>query len=1013
MSRRLRIVLIVAACVALVLASAVAWLLTSEHGWLEDYVEASMTTALGRDVRIDGGLHLRLGLPTVVEIEGFSIAAPAWSTDDTLISIDTATAVVDTLSLLADTIVIEALDIETLRLALERSETDGANWEFDLEAEPQPTQETAESNSLPIWIEDLRVRNSRIQYRTPSLGAPLDIRVDSLRRELSRDVSAKLRLEGAVNGTPLDVSAEIADMIALSRLRNLGLVINGSVGDIEIAGAFEVDDLASPRRPAARLSVTGPGARYLGDLLHIPGLDSGDLSVHLTVAPDGERMRVDLDATVGRFHVTADANFDDLQELGSASVNLKAEGPDADRFASVFGIADVPAEAYSLTVRATLEERAVDVPEFTATLGPTQFRGTAHFDNFPDPAGAHVDIHAAGPAIETFGALTGAGDRLRGPFELDLDMTAAGGGGADLLVDLDAAGASLRALGPVRRDSATLAVSLTTADTAAVLANLDIPVARIPPEPLRLSGNADITASGLTLRGWQGTLGETRAMLSSLSATFGAQPTLRVQGSVRGPDVAAWAPILEGRVGEPGDFRLRADVDWGSDGLTLREFEGYVGAIDIAASGVLGQIGDGQLTRFDIRARTDDVSRWSALAGRELPVEAAGVELRLARTPGGLAAETFDIYLGSNRVIGDLEFLGEPEDRLILHLQADRLDLRKYLPATTDATSDAAATSDGGAPPTARRYLIPDTPVPALPLKKLAIEASADIAELELRTSRYSDLKLAGSLENGSLDIERFAFLGGFGGRLNGSARYTTGPDTATFRLELTGIGSKFGLPAVSPADYRALPPYDVDIGLAASGSTIREMAGSLHGYFRMYAGAGRIRTSGLRVLSQDFVFQLLQAINPFLHEDPYANVECLGAFTVFEDGVISGKPIFLGRSDKLQIAADGTLDLKSESIDADINTIARKGLGISLSDLVHPYVKIGGTLASPALILDPQKALVEGGAAVATGGLSLIAKNFYGRFFSGKDPCRKLLEDRDEEFVTARARFQRLADAE
>jgi uncharacterized protein involved in outer membrane biogenesis len=1009
MSRTLRYSLLAAALVLLLAAGGVAWLLVNVHAWMTEDVEQALSEALGREVRIDGGLLVDFGRSTVVTVKDFSIAAPGWSAEPKLLSVGHADAVIDTMSYFSDTVIIEALAIEGMAIALERHAEYGPNWQFADASGPQSEPAT----ELPFRIDDLEVTSSSLVYRTPALGRPLELVIETLRQAMSPDASAALTLAGTINSARTEMAVELADMVALSRLEEVSVEFGGTVGDITLTGSADIDSLARPRRPAASLRIEGPGARYLGDLLSIPDLDSGDLTLDFDIEPDGERMRVDVDATVGRFHVAADAHFDDLQELGSASVNLKAEGPDADRFASVFGIADVPAEAYSLTVRATLEERVVDVPEFAATLGPTQFRGTAHFDNFPDPAGAHVDIHAAGPGIETFGALTGAGDRLRGPFELDLDMTAAGGGGADLLVDLEAAGASLRASGPIRRDSATLAVSLTTADTAAVLTNLDIPVARIPPEPLRLSGNADITTSGVTLRGWQATLGETRAMLSSLSATFGAQPTLRVQGSVRGPDAAAWAPILEGRVGEPGDFRLRADVEWGSDGLTLREFEGYVGAIDIAANGVLGRIGDGELKRFDFSARTDDVSRWSAIAGHELPVEAAGVELRLARTPGGVVAETFDIHLGHNRVTGDLEFVREPEDRLILHLQADRLDLRRYMPATSDAMSDAVPTTNEIASPADRRYLIPETPVPTLPLEKLAVEASVDIAELELRHTKYRDLQLAGALEDGNLELERFAFLGKLGGRMNGSARYSIGPDTATFRLELTGTGGKFGLPAVSPADYEALPAYDVDIGVAASGSTIREMAGSLNGYFRMYAGAGRIRTGMLRILSQDFVMQLLQAINPFLHEDPYADVECLGAFTLFEDGVISGTPVFLGRSDKLQIAGGGTLDLKSESIDADINTIARKGLGISLSDLLHPYVSIGGTLASPALILDPQKALVEGGAAVATGGLSVIAKNIYGRFFSGKDPCRKLLDDRDEDFVAARAKFQRLAAAD
>jgi hypothetical protein len=85
---------------------------------------------------------------------------------------------------------------------------------------------------------------------------------------------------------------------------------------------------------------------------------------------------------------------------------------------------------------------------------------------------------------------------------------------------------------------------------------------------------------------------------------------------------------------------------------------------------------------------------------------------------------------------------------------------------------------------------------------------------------------------------------------------------------------------------------------------------------------------------------------------------------------------------------------------------VPQTGIGIGLSDLVTPYTKVGGTLANPALVLDAEGALVEGGLAVATVGISFLAKRFKDRYLSAKDACGKAIEDTAEEFAGLDARY-------
>ena len=103
----------------------------------------------------------------------------------------------------------------------------------------------------------------------------------------------------------------------------------------------------------------------------------------------------------------------------------------------------------------------------------------------------------------------------------------------------------------------------------------------------------------------------------------------------------------------------------------------------------------------------------------------------------------------------------------------------------------------------------------------------------------------------------------------------------------------------------------------------------------------------------------------------------------------------------ELTIVSSGTINLDTEQIDLVFNTKARTGIGVSAGALINPFIKVGGTLAYPAMELDPAQAVIRGGTAVVTMGATVLAKSLTGRFLSSSDPCgdaRKKLAERDKE---------------
>ena len=98
-------------------------------------------------------------------------------------------------------------------------------------------------------------------------------------------------------------------------------------------------------------------------------------------------------------------------------------------------------------------------------------------------------------------------------------------------------------------------------------------------------------------------------------------------------------------------------------------------------------------------------------------------------------------------------------------------------------------------------------------------------------------------------------------------------------------------------------------------------------------------------------------------------------------------------QTDKLSIVAAGTVDLSSERIDISFQTTPLRGIGISASDLVNPFIKLGGSLSKPMLVLDPTSTAIKGSAAFFTMGASLLATNLFHRWIASKDACSRMGE--------------------
>ena len=181
----------------------------------------------------------------------------------------------------------------------------------------------------------------------------------------------------------------------------------------------------------------------------------------------------------------------------------------------------------------------------------------------------------------------------------------------------------------------------------------------------------------------------------------------------------------------------------------------------------------------------------------------------------------------------------------------------------------------------------------------------------------------------------------------------------------------------------------DVDLRLefGGSGDSLHAIAASSSGSISGAHHAGQINMQGSGLLFSDMVTSIMRALNPISETEEYANLECSIIEVRIEDGIDTVEEM-AAQLDKLKIIGSGEIDLDTEQLDMTMRTKTREGFGVSIGGVVNSFLAIGGTLSEPALNVDPAGSVTTAGAAVATGGMSVLAKSLWDRLSAEVDIC-------------------------
>ena len=190
-------------------------------------------------------------------------------------------------------------------------------------------------------------------------------------------------------------------------------------------------------------------------------------------------------------------------------------------------------------------------------------------------------------------------------------------------------------------------------------------------------------------------------------------------------------------------------------------------------------------------------------------------------------------------------------------------------------------------------------------------------------------------------------------------------------------------------------PPLALDLSLNARGRSVSEILGSASGSLELVIGAGQLDERVARYLPLGSVLRtLVNAVSDSSEgARPHSQLECAVLKLDIADGVATSPRGLALRTGTVNVLGGGAIKLQSGEIDLHFKTAQRKGLGINILSIADRFIRLTGTVQNPMASVNVGGFLVHGGAAWATGGVSLVYDLFARRLTASSNPCETVLD--------------------
>jgi uncharacterized protein involved in outer membrane biogenesis len=793
---------------------------------------------------------------------------------------------------------------------------------------------------------------------------------------------------------PFDLAGNITRSGKLLTIEELGLNIGGA--HFDLSGSMSRFPKVSGAQ--AELNITGSDIARFRELLGLPGVATGpfDANAKLQIAADGtELFDVQIRTELGRAKLSG--TLGDPPEFVGTRLAIELNGNDLQDLGQAAGIPFLIAGPFELTGEIEVQRQKFITREtlrFSVAGNALEVDGTVGFA--PTTRDTDIRLKASGPDLSRIAVMANINEGAPAqPFTARgrLQVIPDGYRVEDFDATIGEAKISLDGLVSRNPDFAGSAAKFMAAgpDLEALLA--DTEGFDIPPGPFRASGNVRLGADEIDIENLEVDLAGAELRVDSKIifplgwSDFGASSGQFLM-SASGPDLSAVLPEFDFYQPDAASvFSVQAAGKrnkgrWTFDAVSITLNDARLGF-----AGQLDQPPDWSATELILDAQIDSLARLGLINGRRLPDVPLELDTHFTGAPGIFEMDKLTARLGDSDFSGQLALSLEQEiPDIDVRIDSNLLDLDAF--ADEDRQDDAEEEPASQEPDDG--LLIPEWELPVDVLRKFNARLAIEAKRAFFRQMEFRDLALYTDVRDGALNVQR-AEVTEEDATL--AATFAVLPDNDSSRIagSVHGTGLRLGLFGQSGQELAGSPRSDVDIDLTGTGQTLRELAATLNARVRVISKGGRIPNNTNRagsILYGDFFAELVTTVNPFAKEEPYTNIVCYAVLFDVIDGMLTSNPGIVIQTDKMNIASMGTIDLVTERLDLNFKTASRGRIGLSAGQVINPFIRIAGTMADPKLQLDPQGALVSGGAAVITLGLSILAKTAWDRAFREKDPC-------------------------
>ena len=826
-------------------------------------------------------------------------------------------------------------------------------------------------------------------------------------------VIADLALPGISTG-PFDFSVRLdsnGDMTDIA--------IDGDLGSLDIEAEGSVTQLSRPDTGRLNLEIAGPDLHALGQLLGIEGLVEGAFTAQARTRFEPGRVRFESAVlATAQERIEVSGSVAGLERLAGAELQIRVHSDEAGRWLPLVAKPGRPLgpldamlqvrgnQAGHLSIDSTWHQPDMDLAARgqigawpgLAGLDLILTFSSRNLQSLGRWLDRKVDLPAV--AMSLSGRIKTAGALLRlHAVKLSLSEPSGTQGAQPKAEHHATISGLLDPQQPLAGSALTLDIdSPGMASLVALLATPGTGRVALPDYPLQLQGSVMTRSDVILLR--------LRHLLLGSSEFSAAVDWPRAEGfagsrfawSGHGPELETLWPGMDLH-GLKGPFELSGT--WTrSAGLDLIDaLRLQTPQLRLTGSGQIDNRSEPKQFELELQAESLDATFVQQKIGQWVGMEPVSVRAQVNGTPQQVRLHGLRLQQGENILAGHVQLELADRRHLSGSLESDRIDLSGWM-AARRAAAGSAPDEGSGAEAAATDRMFGDEPVITLARLPLDLDLQIGVAEAIQGGATLHNVVLGVYSRDTVLRLDPFEYQEAGGGQVFGAFLLDGRGAVPGLTLRAQAKGARLGWLAAEERTQATLPPIDLELSVSGLGRTWHDVAASVDGTLRAYYGAGEITSWGHGLFLSDFTQTLFARLNVSSKDNASSQLECAVFGATAVKGVVTVAPLVV-QTRETRIFSDGVIDLASEQLDLTFNSRARTGMGISAGSLVNPFVKVGGTLTQPRMELDATNAVLHGGAAVATAGLSLLGKLVADRFMNSKDACgdaRKKLLEADKE---------------